>query len=91
MENNKTILTEEEAKKLIEMNFNQKIHNMAIENGWVGYEKMWNELKIRLKDELEFRESGIMQSIAESTWCSKECQDILNMMEEVEKRNKINL
>ena len=49
------------------------------------YEKMWNELKEKLKKDIAFHESGIGQSIDESINCKAKCKAILDYMNNLDR------
>lgn len=50
----------------------------------MDYEQMWDSLKAEIEHDLEFHESGEMQSIGESIHGAEKCREILSYMMDIE-------
>lgn len=50
------------------------------------YYDKWNELKERVKADLKYHKSGVMQSMAEAIHGETECENFLKYMEEIESK-----
>ena len=53
----------------------------------MNYEVMWNELKLKIENDLEYHRSGKMQSISESVWCESKCKEILDYIKKIEEQS----
>lgn len=54
----------------------------------MNYEQMWDSLKAEIEQDLEFHESGSMQSIGEAVHGAEKCREILSYMKEIEKAHE---
>lgn len=54
----------------------------------MDYEKAWNKLKIMVKNDLKYHESGKLQSMTESIYCTNKCKEFLGYMRDIEDENK---
>lgn len=52
----------------------------------MNYEAMWNEFKLKIQNDLEYHQSGEMQSLAESVHGESKCKEILNYMQTIEEK-----
>ena len=55
----------------------------------MNYEAMWNELKAKIKSDLKYHQSGIMQSIGESVHGAAKCKEVLRYMKEIEEQHRV--
>ena len=53
----------------------------------MNHEKMWEELKTQIKNDLEYHKSGVMQSLSESINGEIKCEQFLRYMDEIERKN----